>query len=589
MSGIDNANAMNIRPSMRVSIKIGSTADGFVKQLYNEDLIRVVVSLRSDLAKISPTLPESEIEIEAYIDEDVSDQVAGLMEGTAVEYRAGYPFGNPFYEWAPTRYFYTDEPIKWENGILYVHAVDQVHKLDGLLPPIFLGQQWEFNVYNRSYYGAFGYLYGVFLDILQGHADYYYSNNPKYNTNAIIKHFDHPYTTFLPNGLMNVDGHYGTLPTNGAVNSIIASSTRREMIAKLMNLCHQEYASGFFDNGFDNFWLTYVDAGRPTITVEKPAPKFQIYYEDCGNVHEEKERRVSEYRFKVREVEHVDAMNLQGMDCVNATVFKQKGMALEYSGLVDTCEVGVKKDGSGVQSIWEIDTGYNNHPWPEKARPYNPYYDTYRQSGDLNKYYYGQYLLDENLVDTEWLIKKYSYYDLSTLWNTPNSYGDTPAQTWADWISDGLINSTDTETSATSLGTYFVTTDEEEYVISTGVNGIVVAPEEYIWDGHILAKSAFSNSELKILPDEGLKSIANRSDTIGSFTWKGDPRMQPRDVVELLYPDENLADQDGVLLQTEDGDDIIINRSKIITLENITLTHENGGTISEITYREGYC
>lgn len=586
MSGIDNANAMNIRPSMDASIKIGSTSDGFVKQLYNDDLIRVVVSLRSDLSKVSPTLPESEIEIEAYVDTDISEQVAGLMEGTAVEYRAGYPLGDPFYEWSPTRYFYTDEPIRWENGVLYVHAVDQVHKLDGLLPPIFIGQQWEFNVYNQSYFGAFGYLYGVFLDILQGHADYYYPNNPKYNTNAIIKHFNHPYTTFIPYGLLSVDGHYGTLPTNGAVNSIIASSTRREMIAKLMNLCHQEYTPGFFDNGFDNFWLTYVDAGRPTISVEKPEPKTRIYLEDCGNVKREKERRVSEYRFKIREVEHVDAMNLQGMDYVNGTVFKQQAIALEYSGLVDTFEVGVKKDGSGVQDIWSFDVGYNTRPWPEKARPYDPNWDTHEQYGTLYQYYYGQYLLDENLVDTEWLIAKYSYFDLASVWNTPNIYGYTPAQTWAQWVSDGLVDAAATDTPATSRGTYFVTTDEQEYVISTGLNGITVAPEEYIWDGHILAKSAFSNSELKILPDEGLKAIANRSDVIGSFTWKGDPRLQPRDVVDLVDWQE-LQDDNGDQLQTEDGVDLLADDPTRITIENITLTHEGGGTISQITYREG--
>ena len=57
-----------------------------------------------------------------------------------------------------------------------------------------------------------------------------------------------------------------------------------------------------------------------------------------------------------------------------------------------------------------------------------------------------------------------------------------------------------------------------------------------------------------------------RSNKGGSFTWKGDPRMQPRDVF-------NFHRLDGSILEC--------------TIETIELTHEDGGTIASITYREG--
>ena len=69
-------------------------------------------------------------------------------------------------------------------------------------------------------------------------------------------------------------------------------------------------------------------------------------------------------------------------------------------------------------------------------------------------------------------------------------------------------------------------------------------------------------------PDDAINSFFMRSNVTGQFTWKGDPRMQPRDVVTFHRLDGS----------TED-----------ITLEDITITHEGGGTSAEITYRKGIC
>ena len=70
----------------------------------------------------------------------------------------------------------------------------------------------------------------------------------------------------------------------------------------------------------------------------------------------------------------------------------------------------------------------------------------------------------------------------------------------------------------------------------------------------------------RLFPDTMLLNLLRRSNETGSFTWKGDPRMQPRDVA-------NFHRLDGTVEE--------------ITIESITLKHEGGGTTAEIVYRKG--
>lgn len=63
-----------------------------------------------------------------------------------------------------------------------------------------------------------------------------------------------------------------------------------------------------------------------------------------------------------------------------------------------------------------------------------------------------------------------------------------------------------------------------------------------------------------------VRYIFERSNKGGSFTWKGDPRMQPRDVF-------NFHRLDGSV--------------EVCTIETIELTHEGGGMSADISYRVG--
>lgn len=100
---------------------------------------------------------------------------------------------------------------------------------------------------------------------------------------------------------------------------------------------------------------------------------------------------------------------------------------------------------------------------------------------------------------------------------------------------------------------------------TTGGDGTSVDLGDAPIIGQIAAKDD-SNNDFEIYPSKMLQAPMYRSNVTGSFKWKGDPRLQPRDVGEIKRLDGTYEE---------------------ITLENITLTHEQGGTSAEITYRKG--
>lgn len=63
-------------------------------------------------------------------------------------------------------------------------------------------------------------------------------------------------------------------------------------------------------------------------------------------------------------------------------------------------------------------------------------------------------------------------------------------------------------------------------------------------------------------------NAARRSNVVGSFTFRGDPRMQPRDVFTFVKLDGT---------------------SETCTIESIMLEHKEGGTTAVINYRKGVC
>ena len=114
------------------------------------------------------------------------------------------------------------------------------------------------------------------------------------------------------------------------------------------------------------------------------------------------------------------------------------------------------------------------------------------------------------------------------------------------------------------IGNCFDIDTVNQYEVSSSA-GIELQMDELPIIGRVYVKNS-SNNPVLVFPYKMIASPMYRSNVKGSFKWKGDPRMQPRDVIEF----ERL---DGT---TEE-----------ITIETITLTHEGGGTSADITYRKG--
>ena len=594
MATIDELNALNIRPRSLVRIDIYDNTNQKILEITEDNLIRAVVSLRSDLSRINPTLPESDIEIDAYFDTDISEQLAAAGEELQVRYRwwpDGASYGNP-------RYFYTDQRITWSEKILHIHAVDQVHLLDEELPPIYIGQDW--NISNLGYDSISNsrVLYNLalaFRDFIRGSKDNNTGNLKVFSNDRIANN------NFA--GVIYLDGAFSTVPDGGALNILQPRMTRRQAIAKMMNYCRWDFNSGALQQT-DNFWLTYVDAGWPTTRYKRntDTPR-QIKKEDCGNFKVSKEPIFSSITATVNDVIWQGAKTDEKLSDpdVSGTIMKQKGITVQYGGYTDGVDLGtIWKTNGTFQEFYLIPN--ETKPGTLRLRPPVQKFNRVNLAERMRDNYYGKWLLDENIDTNNWTPDPnvFTYIDLSgSKWTDPYDPDigpDSPSTIWNDWIYYGVIDPDALSVDVANESSFFVTANERTMTKTRPgrVGDGIVLQDDVFLSGHAIFQRFDNSGSITALPDLALDRILDTSNIVGSFTWKGDPRLQPRDYVQLELDGGPLMNEHSIYLQDENGDDILdeSNESdwkKIITIENITLTHEGGGTISEITYREGYC
>lgn len=581
MATMEELNALNIRPRTIVSILIYDSNNARLASFYNRDIIKVTASLRADLSRIGPTLPESEFEADIYSETDISDALADAGEELEIRY-AWYPMGADQFL---TRYFYTDQRITWENKILHIHAVDQVHKLDEELPPLYIGQDWFWNDASSSTTNV---LHGLTL------ATYDFVNGRRSGNSLNIKHITSESTRTAFDAR---EGTFSTMPEGGALNMLLPRMTRRDAIAKLMNLCRWDFDSGAL-NGRSDFWPTFVDAGRPKISFFKSSDEpITIKREDCGDVKESKEPVFSSITATVSDVQWLGAGEFDETYDANmkARIVQYQGISFEYSGYGDHYSVGAEDPDIPLLMYYFYvrDMTEDNNA---RKRPPLDFYTTGTDDERARRNQYGKWLLDEGVATNAWTPENntYSYLDLSgAKWTQPidpDAPNDTPANLWSYWTSVDIIPEGADAIDAINAAEFFLPTAPRQITKSRAGSGEgYTIKDEMFLMGHAKMRRYDDTGEINLLPDAGINHLLDMSNVVGSFTWKGDPRLQPRDFVNYVYADGELTDENDFVLQTADGDDIIINQSKIITIENITTTHERGGTICEITYREGYC
>lgn len=515
---IDIENAKQIRQSMDVIITI-TPPGGTQITITDDDLVSCVVSLRSDLSILEPTLPESEINIEAYMNTDISATLAAIPDGTPVTYQAGYDS-----DLSTVRNFYLAEQITWADNVMTIHAVDAVHLLDEEIPTNILVANTENRAANLT-------------DLIMFTQSLIVDAGITCNGIAVRSPDVQDSTSYLQ--------VYTDIP-----HLVFYQKSRRDILAGLMNLVRMDFASGYLSDG-TAIYINYVDAGIPTFSITKPTSKWSINESDCGDVQRETERKLTSITLTYSKANRSTTLGSfsNRTEVGSGTWIYNGGVAFDFTNeFIYTFGAGYM-EGSSPATLQTLYAGRTI----STSRP-----GVVRTFLDLTTRQFACYLMQNNVKTG--LFKH-------AINNNEDLY--TQFMPWTTQQSTAWSNNSLTTSSTYTVELRGSVYSEESFETVLGATGYNANVENDLFFGRLYTYGdSTGNTQTEILPIAGYTNLLNRSNVKGSFTWKGDPRMQPRDVVTFTRLDGT----------TED-----------ITLENITITHENGGTSAEITYRKGIC
>lgn len=511
-------------------VEVSLTMPGTSLQVTNDSIISCIVSLRSDLAIDNPTLPESEINIEVYNDVDISEVVASIPDDSPLTYSAGY-----MGDMSPERQFYISGQVTWVDNVLSIHAVDAVHFLDKETGPRLFGSESP-----TAEQSILQLVAGIVNLLEQGGV------TPKQDH---LRYINAAKTTTEKWHCIN----------RGNIRDIIAFINN---VFKIDNLNASVFYYNYPASVPKAFWLTYIDAGIPTLSSIKPSVKWSVDESDCGEIKKNIETPVGRIDLK-----HTEAPDLHGK-CGTVTWNKNGEAYPQFDYLTNFFDTQVddpalnpnpillpfSSTGSGL-----VDPDYTPSTVPA------------RSLGSGVVFRIGIYPLMDS--ETPQNVKNKDYFHGGTIYsqvipaNAPRRYNityRTVAEAWKWLLQKGYVNSDDTTYDLIISGHFAGTYNEEKTYVGQQEGSTLEM------DGLLYGKWYFCNGVTNQVayPDMAMQSLLDRSNITGSFIWKGDPRMQPRDVVEFHRLDGTVEE---------------------ITLENITIHHEGGGTYAEITYRKGIC
>lgn len=491
-------------------IEVSQIEAGAKFRITNENLIRATVSLRSDLSIIDPTLPESEINIEVYQDTDISEAVASIPEDTPIMYSAGYEG-----DMSPVRRFYVTGQVTWADNVLSIHGVDAVHFLEKQLPSA---------VYMNDSYDLRDTLQWMLTDA-----------GIAFQSETIRK---------------NYSAYHRVI--------IFERQSYRDFIK------HTQWLLNIPGEGI-NLYPAYIDAGIPRVRYRLPQAQWTIQEEDCGECKKDVERAYTGAIYN--SFNH----NFTDFDIYGAVGtydwYKNNGLFLNID------ENTINWMPALTNEEWKRASRYGI--WSSSGASAIAPADTLGSSSEslrgalaTNN---GATMIYDNAIQERRVANRYGVaYTQIVPWNCyyrPGAF-DHPywgnirsmADMWRYLTDIEIFDSGLSNFSGTLWGTK-LQKQPETIEINAETENILRLDVDAVWG------QAYDDPDtVRLFPNKGIEWLLGRSPITGSFTWKGDPRMQPRDVVEW----ERL---DGT--------------TTTITLENITLTHEGGGTSAEITYREG--
>ena len=533
-------------------VEVSAAIPGTSLVINNANMISATVSLRSDLSLYNQTLPESELNVEVYNDVDISEAVAGIPDDTPITYQAGYAG-----DMSPVRKFYIAGQVKWKDNVLSIHAVDAVHFLD------------------RYKYDA---------PVTVTDTDYFLNAADYMLEKAGVSYSGS--TSYVPYGFSRA--------------IIPQGMTFRDCMAKMNDMFMLTDDNGqLLDgsgplNGNAKFQFSFVDAGMPSLRVNRPSTRRRIYEEDCADVDQKIEQSPASISYEWKRITNPNdltnelpyVLDESAIKVGTATFTKNVGTSLQFDEMAYASNIGLylgpADDGDARRKFREA---FGTVGWGMHIISVVPF-DSYGQRTPVQLKYalpeisspdpVGKKLLYQQIPQEEYLpypnTGGYKIYSTFVPWGQSYAtwmfgngtrYVYNATQMWQILVDANIVTADATSVDLDICGMAYLT--ENKTVAYPSGAGSSVDGGEAPFIGQINSRDS-SNNNIEIYPSKCLALGAYRSNKTGSFRWKGDPRMQPRDVVTF---------------RRLDGTD------EEITLGNITITHEGGGTSAEITYRKG--
>ena len=255
------------------------------------------------------------------------------------------------------------------------------------------------------------------------------------------------------------------------------------------------------------YWPTFVDAGIPTLTISKPTKKWDIYEEDCGNVVRTAARNVSKIRSD-------DDYGLHSK-ITRSTDLKEIVRRRVTAGARYTQNAGGYYWALNVSNASDVFRTAESIRWTAV--------NSTMESGEIG------YEIDDK--------------------------GEIKQVTKKTYINECIVKGKAAE----------IEVDAERVVADPPRAGITMEASPIAY-GQVYGEPASGETAVFLYPN--YRNLFNRSNITGSFLWKGDPRMRPREVFGFHRLDGT---------------------EELCTIESINLKHEGGGTTAEIAYRLGVC
>lgn len=449
-----------------------------------EDVIKCSAVLRGVDTSLNPELQISEFTAVVYQPEDMSETVATLTNDARITYQSGYQG-----DMSLVRVFYLSSQLEYIDKKLTIKGQDATKFLGDDFGYQFIGRKEHYEGISKRLHYIFDPI-GISFDVVGTPEDVPIPElEPIETIEDALKYriCATPYVSF------------------------------RKNVAMAVMLCRN-----------DDYYLEYVDAGRPTLSCEPNYKEWDLYDDQVGDFKKNVEYKVNRVECQIAKTILLDAMpqNIQSYS----------GMAIQKGDLFTT-----KIETVTTYADISLSTPTQHKAYAATRAMEMVGVDPWHGTETTNPWSVVIFL--ENVSERPGIEFVYWDESICTIRITSPIEPD-----YTHWF---VVNCNAT------------IQDTQEYVVELSGLGVGLVIDYLIpeFRYHTLASETEHNYS-----KEAIERVVNsHSNEFYTFTYRGNPHMQPRDVIHYHV-----------------GNEVID-----MTIESLTLEHENGGLKSNVVARKG--